>query len=118
MTGSVAGKASGSSLMTNEAKYLPAGSLMTVTLDGTDGSGRDQRTDTSPTLGRRSLRPGRILKRALAVNRMACRRSLRDRNRGGLIFGPFRSPLREAKKFRYAAFRSGSSGRRRPRPGV
>jgi hypothetical protein len=86
--------------MTNEAKYLPAGSLMTVTLDGTHGSGRDQRTDTSPTLGRRSLRPGRILKRALAVNRMACRRSLRDRNRGGLIFGPFRSPLREAKKFR------------------
>jgi hypothetical protein len=79
---------------------------MTVTLDGTHGSGRDQRTDTSPTLGRRSLLPGRILNRALAVNRMACRRSLRDRNRGGLIFGPFRSPLREAKKFRSAAFRS------------
>jgi hypothetical protein len=55
MTGSVAGKASGSSLMTNGAKYLPAGSLMTVTLDGTHGSGRDRRTDTSPTMGRRSL---------------------------------------------------------------
>ena len=47
-----------------------------------------------------------MAKRALAVNRMACRRSLRDRNFGGPTLGPFRLPVTEAKKFRYAAFRS------------
>jgi hypothetical protein len=44
--------------------------------------------------------------RALAVNRIACLRSLRDRNRGAATFGPFRLPATEAKKFRYAVFRS------------
>jgi len=44
--------------------------------------------------------------RALRVNRMACRVSLRDRNRGSPALRPFRSPVSEAKKFRYAAFRS------------
>ena len=106
VTGAAGGSASGSVSITKLAKYRPAESLITVTLDGSHGSGRDQRTGTSPILGRRSFPPGSTLNRALAVNRMACRRSLRDRNRGGLIFGPFRSPLREAKKFRYAAFRS------------
>ena len=73
---------------------------MTVTLDGSDGSGRDHRTGTSPIFGSRSLPLGSTLNRALAVNRIACRWSLRDRNRGLATFGPFRCPLREAKKFR------------------
>ena len=73
---------------------------MTVTLDGSPGSGRDHRTATSPIFGSRSRPFGKTVNRALAVNRIACRRSLRDRNFGGDIFGPFRSPLREAKKFR------------------
>jgi len=42
---------------------------------------------------------GVMANRALRVNRIACRRSLRDRNRGGAIFGPFRFPVTEAKKF-------------------
>jgi hypothetical protein len=57
-------------------------SLMTVTHDGLGGSGRGQRTGTSAMLGRRSFPLVSTLHRALAVNRMACRRSLRDRNRG------------------------------------
>jgi hypothetical protein len=40
------------------------------------------------------------LNRALAVKRIACRRSLRDRNCGGAICGPFRFVVAEAKKFR------------------
>ena len=55
---------------------------MTVTRDGSGGSGRDQRAGTSPILGRRSFPLVSTLNRALAVNRMACRRSLRDRDRG------------------------------------
>ena len=50
------------------------GSLITVTRDGSGGSGRDQRTGTSPILGRRSFPLASTLNRALAVNRMACRR--------------------------------------------
>jgi hypothetical protein len=83
--------------MTNEAKYRPAESLITVTLDGSDGSGRDHPTGTSPIFGNRSFPPGRILNQALAVNRIACRESLRDRNLGSPIFGPFRVPFSEAK---------------------
>jgi hypothetical protein len=49
--------------------------LITVTRDGSGGSGRDQRTGTSPILGRRSFPLVSTLNRALAVNRMACRRS-------------------------------------------
>jgi hypothetical protein len=81
-------------------------SLMTVTHDGSGGSGRDQRTGTSPVLGRRSFPLASTLNRALAVNRMACRRSVPDRNRGRPAFGPFRLPATETKIFRYAAFRS------------
>lgn len=109
VTGSAGGSAPDSVSITKLAKYRPAESLITVTLDGAHGSGRDQRTGTSPILGRRSFPPESTLNRALVVNRTACRRSLRDRNRGGPIFGPFRSPLSEAKKFRYAAFRSTSA---------
>jgi hypothetical protein len=58
---------------TKLAKYRPAASLMTVTLDGSDGRLRGQRTDTSPILGCRSFPPDSTLNRALAVNRIACR---------------------------------------------
>ena len=91
------GKVPGPACTTKLAKYRPAESLITVTLDGSDGSGRDHRTGTSPILGRRSFPSGSTLNRALAVNRIACRVSLRDRNRGGPIFGPFRVPFSEAK---------------------
>src|SRR5690348_18395574 len=104
--GSAPGKAPGAVSTTNEAKYRPAESLITVTVDGSPGRGRDHRTRTSPIFGRRSFPLGKILNRALAVNRIACRWSLRDRNRGFCTFGPLRAPLREAKKFRYAVFRS------------
>jgi hypothetical protein len=57
---------------TKLAKYRPAASLITVTLDGSAGSGLDQRTGISPIFGRRSLPGGVILNRALAVNRIAC----------------------------------------------
>jgi hypothetical protein len=80
--------------------------LITVTLDGLEGSGRDHRTGTSPTFGNRSFPLGSTLKRALAVKRIACRESFRDRNLGGSTLGPLRLPDKEAKKFRYAAFRS------------
>ena len=106
ITGPASGRAPGPVSTTKLAKYRPAESLITVTLDGSDGSGRDHRTGTSPILGRRSFPLGSTLNRALAVNRIACRWSLRDLNRGGPIFGPFRFPVTEAKKFRYAVFRS------------
>jgi hypothetical protein len=83
--------------------------LITVTLDGPAGRSRDQQTSTSPIFGRRSFPPAVTAKRALRVNRIACRRSLRDRNRGGPTLGPFRVPATEAKKFRYAAVRSASA---------
>ena len=92
--------AAGSVWTTNEAKYRPAASRMTVTLDGWPGSGRDHRTATSPIFGSRSRPPGSTVNRALAVNRIACRRSLRDRNRGGPTRWDLRSPFSEAKKFR------------------
>jgi hypothetical protein len=85
---------------TKEAKNLPAASLITVTLDGSDGSGRDQRTETSPMPGKRSFRPTVISNRALRVNRIACLRSFRDRNWGAPTFGPFRFPAVEARKLR------------------
>ena len=90
----------GSVSTTNEAKYRPAGSRITVTLAGAEGRSRDQRTSTSPIFGRRSRPLGRILNRAFAVNRIACLRSLRDLNRGRWILGPLRLPVTEAKKFR------------------
>ena len=111
-----AGSGSWPASTTNEAKYRPAASRITVTDDGPDGRGRDHRTGTSPIFGRRRLPFGRTLNRALAVNRIPWRVSLRDLNRGSpasLGFGPFRPPafhshtaLRDSKKRRYAAFRS------------
>ena len=104
--GNRAASAAGPVCTTNEAKYRPAASLMTVTLAGAEGRSRDQRTGTSPIFGRRSRPLGSTLNRALAVNLTACRRSLRDLNRGGATLRPFRLPADQAKKFRYAAFRS------------
>ncbi len=89
----------GSVSMTKLAKYRPAASLTTVTVDGADGNVRDHLTGTGPIFGRFSFPPGVIDQRALAVNLTACRLSLRDLNRGGRIFGPLRAPLRLAKKF-------------------
>src|SRR5690606_40696432 len=86
----VCGSGSAAASTTNEAKYRPAASLTTVTLDGSDGRRRDHFTGTSPIFGRRSLPPAVIAKRALRVKRIACRLSLRDRKRGGATFGPFR----------------------------
>jgi hypothetical protein len=80
--------------------------LTTVTLEGSDGRSRDQRTVTSPIFGRRSFPPAVIEKRAFLVNRMACRLSFRDRKRGGATFAPLRLPVSEVKKLRYAVFRS------------
>jgi hypothetical protein len=85
---------------TNEAKYRPAASRMIVTDEGSDGSSRDQRTGTSPALGNRSFPPAVTAKRVLRVNRIACRASLRDRNRGGATLRPLRFPETDAKKLR------------------
>ena len=100
VTGLAAGRAPALASTTKLAKYRPAASMMTVTLDGADGRSRDQRTGTSPIFGRRSFPPGSTRNRALAVNRIVCLRSLRDLNRGGWFFGPFRFPVTDAKKFR------------------
>ena len=89
--------------MTKLAKYRPAASLITVTLDGVTGRTRDHLTFTSPIFGSDSRPLLVIFQRALAVNRMACRASLRDLKRGAPTFGPLRSPFSEAKKFLYAA---------------
>ena len=82
---------------TNDTKYRPAASKITVTDDGSQGSTRDQRTGTSPTFGSRSLPLGSTVNRELRVNRTACRVSLRDRNRGGATRQPFRFPDTELK---------------------
>lgn len=79
---------------------------MIATDDGSDGRLRDQRTATSPIFGRRSRPLSSTLNREFFVNRIACRLSLRDRNRGGATLRPLRLPVIEAKKLRYAVFRS------------
>ena len=88
-----------------EAKYRPAASRITVTLDGSDGSVRDQRTGTSPIFGSRSFPPG-YLEPGVGGEPDRLPVVLRDRNRGGPIFGPFRVPLTRRR----------SSGRRRSGP--
>ncbi len=68
-TGCVSGRAPGS-VSTTKLVDVPAGRILVkVTLDGPDGKGRDQRTCTSPTFGRRSFPLGSTRKRALEVNR-------------------------------------------------
>jgi len=78
----------------------PAASRITVTEVGTDGRVRDQRTSMSPTFGSLRRPSSKTLNRLLAVNRIDCRESLRDLNRGGATRGPFRFPVVESKKFR------------------
>src|SRR5829696_4992973 len=106
---STRGKGSSTVCTTNDAKYRPAASLITVTLDGAQGSARDQRTSTSPIFGNRSRPFPSTLNRALAVKRIACRLSLRDRNRGAATLRPLRLPVIEAKKLRYATFKSANA---------
>ena len=76
---------------TNEAWYRPAASRVTVTDDGSDGRGRDQRTFRFPIFGRARRPSGSTRKRLLAVNRAACP-CWRDLNRGlrtrSLAFSP------------------------------
>ncbi|WP_433386105.1 hypothetical protein ACQPZX_15870 [Actinoplanes sp. CA-142083] len=55
---------------------------------GAAGSRRDHRTAMSPIFGKRSRPFPSTLKWALAVNRIACRLSPRDLNRGAEILGP------------------------------
>ncbi|GAA2771723.1 hypothetical protein FHR33_002218 [Nonomuraea dietziae] len=97
---SVSGNGSSEVSTANDAKYRPALSLITVTDDGSDGSDRDQRTGTSPIFGNRRWPDSVTANRAFLVNRIACRVSWRDRNRGGATFRPFRFPDREEKKLR------------------
>ncbi|WFE59776.1 hypothetical protein [Micromonospora sp. WMMD712] len=104
------GSASSSALVTtNEAKYRPAASRMIATLDGSDGSVRDQRTSRSPIFGSRRRPLSRILNLAFLVKRIACRLSLRDRNLGEATMRPLRLPDNELKKLRYAVFRSANA---------
>lgn len=51
-TPSVSAAVTGSVSTTKLAKYLPAASLITVTVDGTEGRLRDHLTRTSPIFGR------------------------------------------------------------------
>jgi hypothetical protein len=73
VTDPVWGKVTGPVWITKLAKYRPAESRITVTLDGSEGRSRDQRTGTSPILGSRSFPLASTRNRALAVNRTACR---------------------------------------------
>jgi hypothetical protein len=59
--------------------------------------------------GSRSRHASVTRDRAALVNRIDRRRPLRDRNRGAPSLRPLRSPLQEAKKFRYAVFASASA---------
>ncbi|OIK04530.1 hypothetical protein BIV23_17415 [Streptomyces monashensis] len=100
VSGMRAASAAGSVSMTKEAKYRPAASLITVTEEGMVGKVRDHLTRTAPIFGRFSRLLSVIDQRALAVNRIDCRLSLRDLNRGAPLVAPLRSPLREWKKLR------------------
>ena len=73
---------------------------MTVTELGSQGRARDQRTGTSPILGKDSRPLAVIVNRALRVNRIDCQESFLDRNRGGATLRPLRFPNSESKKFR------------------
>ena len=95
---------------TNEAWYRPAASTVTVTLDGSPGSSRDQRTGTSPIPGSRSRPLGSTRNRAALVNRIDCAAVLASTGTAvRASLRPFRFPVTEAKKFRYAVFASASA---------
>src|SRR5690606_12831117 len=106
-SGLISGRTScGPVATTKLAKYRPALSLTTVTVDGTEGSVRDHLTLTSPIFGRRSFPPAVTDQRAFAVKRTDCRVSRFDLYRGAPMRG--RLPFRPSKKFRYAVSRSRS----------
>src|SRR4029453_11360364 len=67
----VAGSGVSRTSTTNEAWYLPAPSMVTVTEDGSAGRGRDQCTLRSPIFGSDRRPFGRSRKRLLLVNRTA-----------------------------------------------
>jgi hypothetical protein len=75
---------------------------MTVTLDGTEGSSRDQRTRTWPTLARYSLVPRRA--KPLRVSRIDWRACL-VRNLGCPTRRPLRLPVRGVKPVAVGASR-------------
>jgi hypothetical protein len=70
---------------------------MTVTLEGTDGNARDQRTRTSPTLATYSLAP--CTAKPLRVSRIDWRPCL-VRNLGRPTRRPWRLPERESNQLR------------------
>src|SRR5699024_10194559 len=70
--------------------------------DGFEGRSRDQRTSKSPTFAAYSF-PFGFNENPLRVSRIACRLSLRDRNRGRPTFRPARLPDIESNQLRYAA---------------
>jgi len=82
---------------TNEAKYRPSGSRITVTLDGSLGRLRDQRTLISPTFAAYNRGPRR--ENPLRVSRIDCRPCLR-RGLGCPILRPFRLLDNESNQFR------------------
>jgi len=65
------GSDAGSNSQRHETKYRPAASLVMVTVEGVDGSGRLQRTSNGALLFAMYSLPSRYLK-ALAVNSAAC----------------------------------------------
>ena len=97
-SGMRAASSAGSVSMTNEAKNLPAASLITVTEVGAVGKVRDHFTFTAPIFGRSSRPLSVIFQRAFAVNRIAWRASRFDLKRGAPTRAPGRDPFREAKK--------------------
>jgi hypothetical protein len=78
VSGIRAASATGSVSRTKEAKYRPAASLMTVTEVGVAGRVRDHFTFTAPIFGKLRRPLSVMFQRALAVNRIDCRASLRD----------------------------------------
>lgn len=67
----VIGSDAGSNSQRQETKYLPAASLLMVTVDGAEGNSRLQRTSNGVLLFAMYNLPSRYLK-ALAVNSAAC----------------------------------------------
>jgi hypothetical protein len=73
---------------------------VTVTELGSEGRSRDQRTWRFPIFGKDSRPLAVILNFELRVNRIDCRESFFNRNRGGATLRPLRFPVSELKKFR------------------
>ena len=72
-----------------------------MTLEGSLGRSRDQRTRTSPIFAKYS-RPFDRKRKPVRASRKDCRLSLLDFIRGRPVLRPLRCPVHEAKKFRNA----------------